>query len=326
MSDRLSKRPRAERPENCTFPIPKGHRPLHEREYSSHHPWLIYGMWVVFCGLVFSKALATLVVNSLHNDNASHILLIPPIVAWLLYSDRPRISKVCVFDFLPALFFAGAATLLWALALWPPASLASAGVSLSISSLILFLLAGYVAVFGRLSAKQTWFPFAFLGFAIPIPEALLNRFIYALQYASAAVAGWIFDWSGVPVLREGFLFYLPGLSIEVAKECSGIRSSIALLILAVLVAHFAFTRFWKKAVFVFAGLLMMAVKNGVRIATLTILAKYVDPDFLFGRLHHQGGIVFFLIGLGLLVPLYWLLRRGEKETPILAATHSSGPR
>jgi exosortase len=299
---------------------------LDKREYTSRHPWLIYGVWVVFCGLVFSKALASLAVYSLHNENASYILLIPPIVAWLLYTDRARISRICVFDFLPALLFAGAATALWALALRPPASLVSAGVSLSLASLILFLIAGYVAVFGRASAEQTWFAFAFLGFAIPIPEALLNRFIYALQYASAGVAGWIFDWSGVPVLREGFFFYLPGLSIEVAKECSGIRSSIALLILAVLVAHFAFTRFWKKAVFVFAGLLMMAVKNGVRIATLTILAKYVDPDFLFGRLHHQGGIVFFLIGLGLLVPLYWLLRRGEKETAILATTHSTGPR
>jgi exosortase len=141
----------------------------------------------------------------------------------------------------------------------------------------------------------------------------LDRFIYALQYASASVAGWIFDASGVPVLREGLIFHLSGLNIEVARECSGIRSSIALLILATLVAHFAFTNLWKKVVFVLAGLAMMAVKNGVRIATLTILAKYVDPDFLFGRLHHQGGVVFFLLGLALLIPVYWLLRRGEKQ-------------
>jgi exosortase/archaeosortase family protein len=56
---------------------------------------------------------------------------------------------------------------------------------------------------------------------------------------------------------------------------------------------------------------MMLIKNGVRIATLTLLANYVDRDFLYGRLHHQGGIVFFLIGLASLLPVYWLLRRGE---------------
>jgi hypothetical protein len=38
---------------------------------------------------------------------------------------------------------------------------------------------------------------------------------------------------------------------------------------------------------------------------------YVDPGFLTGRLHHQGGIVFFLIGLLLLLPVLWFLQRGE---------------
>ena len=288
-------------------------------EHTSINPWLIYTAWASLGGLVFLKPLKSLVLYSLHNDNASHILLVPVIAVWLLYTDRPRISRVCAFDFLPALLFAVPAVLLGGLALRFP------DVSLSICGLILWLIAGYIAVFGRKCAQQTWFPFAFLAFAIPLPEALLDRVIYALQYTSAAVAGWIFDWSGVPVLREGFIFYLPGLSIEVAKECSGIRSSMALLILAVLLAHFAFTRFWKKAVFVLAGLVTMALKNGVRIATLTILANYVDRDFLFGRLHREGGIVFFLIGLGLLLPVYWFLRRGEKDAPVLTAIRSTTP-
>jgi exosortase/archaeosortase family protein len=59
-------------------------------------------------------------------------------------------------------------------------------------------------------------------------------------------------------------------------------------------------------------LLIMVVKNGVRIATLTILAQYVDPGFLYGRLHHEGGVVFFLLGLVLLLPILWLLQRSKK--------------
>ena len=61
-----------------------------------------------------------------------------------------------------------------------------------------------------------------------------------------------------------------------------------------------------------AGLLIMVVKNGIRIATLTILAQYVDPGFLYGRLHREGGVVFFLLGLVLLLPILWLLQRSEK--------------
>ena len=59
---------------------------------------------------------------------------------------------------------------------------------------------------------------------------------------------------------------------------------------------------------------MMLVKNGIRIATLTLLANYVNPEFLYGRLHRQGGVVFFLIGLALLLPVFWYLRRGEVDS------------
>jgi len=123
-------------------------------------------------------------------------------------------------------------------------------------------------------------------------------------------------------LRQGFVFRLPVMSIEVARECSGIRSSLALVILALLVAHFAFRPLWKKLAFVAAGLCMMLIKNGIRIATLTLLANYVNPSFLNGSLHHQGGIVFFLIGLALLLPVYWALRKGETPTPIVATQQS----
>jgi len=161
----------------------------------------------------------------------------------------------------------------------------------------------------------------FLFLTIPLPNTLLNHAIYFLQKGSAEVAEMIFDLAGVPALREGFVFHLAHFNIEVAKECSGIRSSLALLILALVVGHLFLRTPWKQVVFVIAGLLIMMVKNGVRIATLAILAEYVDPGFLYGRLHHEGGVVFFLLGLLLLLPVLWLLQRSEKP----AGTIESSP-
>ena len=66
---------------------------------------------------------------------------------------------------------------------------------------------------------------------------------------------------------------------------------------------------------VVAGLFVMILKNGIRIVTLTLLATYVDPGFLYGRLHHEGGVVFFLLGLLILAPVLWLLERSEPRTP-----------
>ena len=274
--------------------------------------WLMYLAWIVLCALVFWKPVSALFHLAEQDETASHIILIPFIAAWLIYTERKPLRLRDSLDLRAALLFSVPALLLTLLILrcascWPKERLSG-----FILALILFLVAGFIAILGKAAAKSSWFAFAILLFAIPLPESLLNKTIYWLQSGSAAVAEMLFNLSGVPVLRQGFYFYLPEVSIEVAQECSGIRSSIALLILALLVAHFAFRPFWKKAVFVLAGLAMMLIKNGVRIATLTLLANYVNRNFLYGKLHHQGGVVFFVIGLALLLPVYWLLRRGEK--------------
>jgi exosortase len=281
---------------------------------SSNRSWGLCAAWLLLCCFLFWKPLLAVTQYALHNDDASHILLIPFMVAWLFYLERQRIVPRSL-DLPAAAWFALPAGALSVIALYATFADTSVTLALLILALVLFLISGFVAIFGRGSATSVWFSLAFLLFLVPLPGPLLNRVIYLLQAGSASVAEILFDWSGVPVLRDGFIFRLPKMSIDVAPECSGIRSSIALLILALLVAHFSFSKFWKKALFVSSGLLMMIVKNGVRIATLTLLANYVDPRFLFGKLHHEGGIVFFLIGLALLWPVYWWLRRGEQSIP-----------
>jgi exosortase len=159
----------------------------------------------------------------------------------------------------------------------------------------------------------------FLFLFIPLPEALLSRVVYFLQKGSAEISALLFGLTPLPVLREGFVFHLPRFSIEVARECSGIRSSIALLVLAVLAGHFFLRTWWRQVLFVLAGFVVMIVKNGIRIVTLTMLASYVDPGFLYGNLHREGGVVFFLIGLLLMVPVFWLLQTGEHEPNLPAA-------
>jgi len=276
---------------------------------------LYYLIWVL-CSLgLFFRPILDLVHLAWQDDTASHILLIPFISAWLLLSERDLVQPDEGFSFLPALSFLVPSILAAFLALKCDSCSSHDRLSAYMLALILLIIAGFVCCFGVSNAKRSSFALAFLLFAIPIPEMILNKIIYWLQAGSAAIAEVLFSLSGAPVLREGFVFRLPNMSIEVAQECSGIRSSLALLILALLVAHFSFRPIWKKAVFVAAGLGMMLIKNGIRIATLTLLANYVNPQFLYGRLHHQGGVVFFLIGLALLWPLYLYLRMGESPLP-----------
>lgn len=275
---------------------------------------LFYAGWAVLCCLLLLDPVRGFASYALSNDNASHLLLIPVISAWILFLERGRIFKILGSDLGVSLviLIGGAAVALAAF------SFGSAWTSLNrlsvyIFALVLLWIAGFAFFFGRSALRQARFPLGFLLLAIPIPDFFLDKAIYFLQKGSAEIAAILFDWSGVPVLREGFVFHLAHVSIEVARECSGIRSSLALLILAILVAYFYLKTFWKQVVLVVAGLFVMILKNGVRIVTLTLLASYVDPGFLYGRLHHEGGVVFFLLGLLMLAPLLWFLERSEPK-------------
>src|SRR5205085_5946268 len=104
-------------------------------------------------------------------------------------------------------------------------------------SFVCFVLAGTFLFLGSKWARSAMFPLFFLAFMIPLPEAAVDLLENASKEASAEVANWLFIISGTPVLRTGTLFQLPGITITVAKECSGIRSSLVLVITSLLAAN-----------------------------------------------------------------------------------------
>jgi exosortase len=122
----------------------------------------------------------------------------------------------------------------------------------------------------------------------------------------------LFRLSGIPFLKEGPVFHLPGMSIEVAKECSGIRSSLALFITAILAGHLFLKTDWKKFILVLSVFPITVLKNGIRIATLSSLAVYVDQRFIIDSfLHRAGGFLFYIPALVLLGIALWWLRKSE---------------
>jgi exosortase len=276
--------------------------------------WLGFGLWIALSLVLFARPLGWMIHFALQNDDASHILLIPLICAWVIYLERRTIFHRLSSDISSAvfLFFVAAFFYAWTTQSGADWTLASNLTGYALA-LVLLWISGFALFFGRSALQDARFSLLFLFLAVPLPEFLLNGAIFVLQKGSAEITAAVFNLMGVPFLREGFVFHLARANIEVARECSGIRSSMALLILALLVAHFRLKSNWKKALFVACGLFMMMIKNGIRIATLTLLAVYVDPSFLTGKLHHDGGVVFFLLGLLFLLPVLLLLQRSEGE-------------
>jgi exosortase len=185
--------------------------------------------------------------------------------------------------------------------------------ALTSSGLVAVWVGGFVTFFGFRAASIALFPLSFLIFIIPLPEALLFRIITALQYASADAVALLFQLCPFPFTREGVYFTLPGLSIEVARECSSIRSSMALCMACVLANHLLLHRWWSKAIVLLLVFPLAVLKNGVRIVTLCVLTLYVDDGFLESDLHSGGGVIFFGLVLAMLVPIFLGLRKIESR-------------
>jgi exosortase len=171
----------------------------------------------------------------------------------------------------------------------------------------------FILWYGTRATRVAILPLFLLLFMIPASERVMNAVVGFLQHGSAVLSYHLFRAIGVPAVREGMVISLPRLAIEVAPECSGIRSSISLLILTLAGANLYLRSGWNKVLLVSILIPLVIVKNAIRIVTLSTLALYVNPSFLTGRLHHKGGIVFFLIAVAMLFPIVAIMRRYEKK-------------
>src|SRR5262249_919882 len=155
--------------------------------------------------------------------------------------------------------------------------------------------------YGIAAFRKFSFPLLFLLLMIPVPEPVLNRIVALLQWGSADVAHWMLKVAEVPVLRHGVVLSLPGIDIEVATECIGIRSSLMLLMVTLVLGHLFLQSLWRQFFLVLAVFPVTVLKNGLRIFTLSALAVYDSPAVLDSWFHHSGGVFFFAAGLGILI-------------------------
>jgi exosortase len=236
------------------------------------------------------------------------------IVCYLVYSKWKHIFSTASFEFVKASAFVVVAAAMVLAALFVKPLHESLLPAATVLSFLLLVIAGFVGLFGTAALRRASFPVGMLVFMLPVPAVLVDRIILFLQSKSADLTYWMFVNMGVPVLRDGFVMTVPGVSSQIAAECSGINSSIALLILMMIFAHETLHSNWRRALLVLLAIPFSVIKNAIRIVTLTMLAIRVDPSFLTGRLHHEGGFVFFLITLVLLYPVWRILQKTEPKT------------
>lgn len=277
-----------------------------------------------FLGLLlcYCLPLFDLVRFSIGSELFSHIVLIPVVSAYLSWSCRSALLIRSVPNRMLAscLIIGGGGILVgyWALSLLGvPFARQDALVMTSSSFVLLFV--GICALYlGRKTLNAFAFPLLFLIFLVPIPTFLIGLIESFLQHGSADVAGVLFNIFGTPVFRQDLVFQLPGILIQVAPECSGIHSSLALFITSVLAGYFFLRSPIYRTILALAVIPLALLRNGFRVFTIGELCVHISPDMIDSYIHHHGGPIFFALSLipffALLFALYRLERGRQPNT------------
>ena len=275
-------------------------------------------LFTVFCAVgiaVFWTPLYQLSVISLDDSLYSHIILIPLFSAAIIALKRKDVFSQVEYA-LPI----GASVALAGMGLFLTGGFFKQGLenydylSLCTSGFVLWVIGGFIGFFGRPAFRKSLFPLLFLFFAVPVPAVVLDHSTIFLQEMSAGVVDALFRIIGLPYLRHGMIFELPEVTIKVAEQCSGIRSSLALIVATTAAGYVFLETGWRRLLAVIFIIPITIFKNALRIAALTLMASYVDPSWLTDSwLHRAGGKPFFFVALLLWLPILYLLWRSERK-------------
>ena len=262
--------------------------------------------------LVAWRPLSETMALAWQNDMYTHILLILPVCLFMLFAERRLLLDASSWSFRggAAVIF-GAVTISCCAWIWSASLTADMLLTLGIFALVIAWIGCFLLCFGARLTRKLIFPLLFLFGLVPLPRVALDWSISLLQIGSAWSTHAFLAAFGVPVFQRGVEIAVPGLVVQVAQECSSIRSSSMLIVTTLVMAEVLLVSFWRKALVVSLAVPLSVLKNGLRIFVLVMLGTRVDPGYLHGWLHHQGGFIYFGLALGGIFALIWLLRKRE---------------
>jgi exosortase len=178
---------------------------------------------------------------------------------------------------------------------------------------LLVLLAGMIIFMtGWKMLRAVSFPLAYLLWMIPIPVIIYNQITFPLQIIASRLATAWLELAHVPVLRDGNVLVMADYSLEVVEACSGIRSLLTLMALAVAYGYLVSPQRWVRYALAILMIPIAIGTNAFRIMVAGILAHRFGPATAEGFLHEFSGWAIFIVALLLMFGTYWVLGRMGK--------------
>ena len=259
---------------------------------------------LVIAGLVaalYGPLLSQMMVQWWQDPDYGHGFVVPLFVGYAVYQRRHELRQVPLE---PSNL--GFPVMLGAIVLFLAGTL---GAELFISrSSLLFLFGGMILFFaGWKMLRAVVFPLAFLVLMIPLPALIYNQVTFPLQLLASRLASHSLELFGVPVLREGNVLVLPNYSLEVVEACSGIRSLMSLIALAVAYGYFVEKRLWARITLVVLMVPIAVASNALRVVGAGIVTYFWGPQYAEGFFHFFQGWLIFVSAVACMIFVHWTL-------------------
>ncbi len=266
--------------------------------FSSGLPWWQATVLLLLTAWLYGSILVRLFAQWMNDPNFSHGIFVPAFALFVLWQNRRKLGEI---ELSPS--WTGLPLIVCALLML---MLGVLGAELFFSrASFLVLLAGLVILFGGWQLfRGVAFPWAFLILMIPIPALIFQKITFPLQMLASKTASWLLPLAGVPVLREGNIIVLPLMPLEVAEACSGIRSLLSLLTLAIIYGYLMDRRIWVRVLLACSAVPIAVVANSLRIVGTGLLVQYWDPAKAEGFFHSFSGWLIFVVSLIMLFALH----------------------
>jgi len=264
------------------------------------------GLLLALLTLLYADVLKGLILQWWSDPDYGHGFFVPLFSCYILWRNRARWTKS---EIKPSNF--GFVVMLGAVGLL---LLGSLGAELFISRFSLLLLVAGMILFlaGWNALGAVSFPLSYLIWMIPIPVIVFNQIAFPLQLVASRLATAWLELLSVPVLRDGNVLVMSNYSLEVMEACSGIRSLMTLIALAIAYGYLSEPRLSLRYILALMMIPIAIVTNAIRIVAAGMLAHRYGPAAAEGLLHGFSGWFIFVSALALMFLCHWIMRRMTK--------------
>jgi len=271
--------------------------------------------------LVYLPVISSLTKQWVSDENYSHGFLIVPFALYFGWRQRAQLAAAA-----PRSSLAGLAVVALSLVVYLAGQL---GAELFLARISLVgIVAGVVLfLFGWQHLRLLAFPIALLVLMVPLPALVFNQIAFPLQLFASRVGELALSTAGIPVLREGNILELSTTRLEVVEACSGIRSLISLLTLAVILGKLNEPRGWARVALALVTVPIAIAANAARVAGTGVAAYWIGPEAAQGFFHTFSGWLVFVLAFALLLGVQraltagsapaWRLARAMRKRPVV---------